>query len=78
MTFIELFESEIQQFNKALDHNFIRIQNHLPDICEFIRSIPEEENGIKIISPLRKWFYIHVLENRFNKILLPAYQRLTQ
>lgn len=75
VTFVKLFDIGLLELNHALERNVPLIHDHISQIRAFIRSLPEKENGLDIISPIRKNFYIKGLENRFNKILLPAYQR---
>ena len=44
----------------------------LDEIISFINEIPEEFEGIKIVSNLRKQYYINTLKIRLNEILLKA------
>ena len=74
-TFVKLFDIGLAELNLALQRNVPLIQDHISQIRTFIQALPENETGLDIISPMRKTFYIKGLENRFNKILFPAYQR---
>ena len=41
-----------------------------------IDEIPEKEKGIKVMSDLEKVFYKKFLKERYEKILLPSYERI--
>ena len=41
-----------------------------------INEIPEKYNGLEIMSKEMKEFYIRLLEQRYEKILLPSYEKV--
>ena len=52
------------------------IREKMPDIKDFIASIPEEFAGYKIISKERKEYYYKSMEERLNKLIIPKYNTL--
>ena len=44
----------------------------MDEISEFINDIPERENGIEIISEVRKKFYLESMMFRLQHVLIPA------
>mgnify|MGYP000863363084 FL=1 len=49
---------------------------NLEAIKEVINEIPEKYNGLEIMSKEMKEFYIRLLEQRYEKILLPSYEKV--
>ena len=60
----------------ALKRNVMKIVNHFDQIEELINDIPEEENGVKVLTKVYKEFIIKSLSARLEKILIPAYQEV--
>lgn len=63
---------------KALIKIVPKIKNMLPEICNFIDSIPEEYAGCLVCSKLRKEVYKQCMELRLQKLLVPAYEKNLQ
>ena len=59
---------------KAVLRNVPKIE--LNRIFKLIDEIPEKEKGIKVMSDLEKVFYKKFLKERYEKILLPSYERI--
>jgi hypothetical protein len=49
------------------------VKDKLNDIIKFINEIPNEYNGLLIMSNDRKEYYIKTIELRINEILKPKY-----
>lgn len=58
----------------SLRKNAAKIEASLPKIRNLIMGVPEEYQGIQICSKLHKEYYIKGIEERYNKLLLPALQ----
>lgn len=66
----------IELRNKNLDHDFIeakqrvipKVNEKWNDIVEFIESIPENEDGFKIISKTKKTFFIKSMKCRLEEL----------
>lgn len=73
-----LIRSEnIDDLNKAVIRNFIRINQNYKKILDFIENIPNETgNGISIISESYKKFIKISLDLRMNKVLFPVFESL--
>lgn len=78
LTFVKLFNLGLKQLDDAVLRNVPLIEHHMASITAFIEEIPESENGIEIISPLQKRFYVECMKNRFNNILLSRYHLLNK
>ena len=61
---------------EAIKRNVPLIGERMNDIAHMIDEIPESFNDIQICSPERKEYYKAGLRIRYEKLLLPAYQRL--
>lgn len=55
--------------NKALKVVIPNIEEKWNEIVSFINDIPNQENGIKIISDVQKEFFIKTMKIRFDKLL---------
>ena len=68
--------------NNDLNQAILRIVPNidLSKIKKIINEIPniDKETGIKIISDIQKEFYYRILENRYEEILLPTYEKILQ
>ena len=60
--------------NDALIRIFKRID--FSKITEIFNEVPEEYNGITILSEIQKTFYLKVLKYRYEKVFLPIYNKL--
>ena len=54
----------------------MKIVNHFDQIEELINDIPEEENGVKVLSKVYKEFIIKSLSARLEKTLIQVYQEV--
>lgn len=61
--------------NRECNEALLRIvpKIDIEKISKMIAEIPESYEGIEVISPVRKEFYIKCLKYRYNKSLYPAY-----
>ena len=66
--------TENTDLKKAVLRNIPKIE--LNKIFKLIDEIPEKEKGIKVMSDLEKNFYKKFLKERYEKILLPSYERI--
>jgi len=66
--------AENMDLKKAVLRNVPKIE--LNRIFKLIDEIPEKEKGIKVMSDLEKVFYKKFLKERYEKILLPSYERI--
>ncbi len=48
----------------------------LKKICTILDEIPNEFDGLKVMSDIQKEFYLRVLKYRYEKVLLPTYNKL--
>lgn len=69
-----LLKLEDKDIHNAVKRVVPQIQRHMDAITAFIYAIPNADNGIEIISEIRKEFYIKGMELRLQKLLLPAYE----
>ena len=69
-----LLKLEDKDIHNAVKRVVPQIQRHMDAITDFIYAIPNADNGIEIISEIRKEFYIKGMELRLQKLLLPAYE----
>lgn len=60
----------------AVIRNVSNIKEHFDKICDFIKSIPEKENGLTICSNVYKKFMELSLKERLEDVLLPVYEQL--
>ncbi len=75
LTAKKLLELDRKELNKAIKKNVPLIKAHMDEMKTFLLSIPEKYHDIDIISSARKEFYIKGMELRFEKLLLPAYEK---
>lgn len=70
--------AEALEFGKQLKEAVKRVvpKINLEAIKEVINEIPEKYNGLEIMSKEMKEFYIRLLEQRYEKILLPSYEKV--
>lgn len=73
--FSKLLQMDDEEIRSAIKRVVPQIQEHMKEIAEMIYEIPESENGIEIISEVRKNFYVKGMETRLQKLLLPALQQ---
>lgn len=52
-----------------------KIQEHFSEIQTLIQEVPETFEGYHVLSNIRKQEYQKELETRYQKLLLPAYER---
>lgn len=52
------------------------LKERFRDISDFIEAIPENENGVEIISEYQKEFYIKSMNLRIEKLLQPRYHQI--
>lgn len=74
LQFGALLKLEDKDIHNAVKRVVPQIQRHMDAITAFIYAIPNADNGIEIISEIRKEFYIKGMELRLQKLLLPAYE----
>lgn len=74
LQFGALLKLEDEDIHNAVKRVVPQIQRHMDAITDFIYAIPNADNGIEIISEIRKEFYIKGMELRLRKLLLPAYE----
>lgn len=74
LQFGALLKLEDKDIHNAVKRVVPQIQRHMDAITDFIYAIPNADNGIEIISEIRKEFYIKGMELRLQKLLLPAYE----
>lgn len=68
--FIKLRAKKLDvDLNNALKVVVANIENKWEEIKSFINSIPNEENGIQIISDVQKDFFIKTMEIRFEQLI---------
>lgn len=72
--FIESMQNN--ECNEALLRVFPTIK--AKEICQMIQAIPNEYNGIPVISDIRKEFYCKCITYRIEKCLQPTYNTLNQ
>ena len=70
--------AEALEFGKQLKEAVKRVvpKINLKAIKEVINEIPEKYNGLEIMPKEMKKFYIKLLEQRYEKILLPSYEKI--
>ena len=66
--------------NKDCDAALMRIvpKINVEKIKKMINEIPNEVNGIQIISDIRKEFYCKCIEYRYEKSLYPTYLKIKE
>lgn len=74
LQFGALLKLEDKDIHNAVKRVVPQIQRHMDAITAFIYAISNADNGIEIISEIRKEFYIKGMELRLQKLLLPAYE----
>lgn len=74
LQFGALLKLEDKDIHNAVKRVVPQIQRHMDAITAFIYAIPNADNGIEIISEIRKEFYIKGMELRLQKLLLPVYE----
>lgn len=64
--------------NKDLNKALKRIVPHInmKSIKKMINDIPSEYEGVEVMSDIRKDFYIKSMEYKYEKVLLPTYNKL--
>ena len=76
LTYEKLLNLDNKDKDEAIKKVVPIIKDNLDNIIEFIDSIPEEDNNIKILDKTISKLYIDSLIIRFNKLLLPKYNEL--
>lgn len=66
---------EYPGLKEALKRNVLLLMKYFEDIKEFIRNIPNEYNGLEVISDIRRDYYLKSIETRFEKLFLPVYEK---
>ncbi|MFQ7536379.1 MAG: CtkA family protein [Clostridium sp.] len=74
LQFGALLKLEDKDIHNAVKRVVPQILRHMDAITAFIYAIPNADNGIEIISEIRKEFYIKGMELQLQKLLLPAYE----
>lgn len=72
-----LLKMDYPELKDAIIRNIPNIEKHMAEIMLMIDEIPENYDGHFICSKYRKKFYKAGVKLRYEKILLPAYERLT-
>lgn len=65
-----------EKLQKSMEKIIPRI--HLQETLQMIEEIPSHYHDVEIISPARKRFYQQILADRYEKILLPALEKLAK
>lgn len=71
-----LLQMNYPELKKAIKRNVPQIGIHMEEMLGLIDEIPEDYNGLIVCTKARKEFYKAGLKIRYEKILLPAYQKL--
>lgn len=74
----KILKLENNDLNSAIIKVYELINEKLEDIINFINDIPNEYNGLSIISNERKEYYIKTIILRINEILKPKYLELAK
>lgn len=74
--FGELLKTGIPGLQDAVMRVVPKIKEHEEAIKSLINDIPEEDRGIKIMSPLRRSEYLMEIDIRYQDMLLPCYERI--
>ena len=72
LKFIESMGHE--ECNEALLRIIPKI--NIDKIINMFNEIPEEYNGLKVLSKIQKEYYIETLKYRYDKVLIPVYNKL--
>lgn len=75
LKFRDLLQIDNDDLKEAIIVNVPRIRGYMADIESFINSIPEEYEGLSVISKDRKDFYIKGMRLRLEELLEPAYEK---
>lgn len=62
--------------NKAILRIIPKI--NMDKITEIFNEIPEEYNGLPVLSKIQKAYYLKSLEYRYNNVLIPVYNKLLE
>lgn len=71
----KLLRFDIPELKEAIKNVVPKINHKLNAIANFIDSIPEKYNGKIVFSNERKQLYKDFLQIRYDKLLLPAYEK---
>ncbi len=63
-------EKQVELLKKAIAKNCILVEEKLPEIISFMKSVPNEFNGYEIITEPRREYYLKSFITRFNEVLL--------
>lgn len=74
--FLQILKQNIPELNDAILRVVPKIKDKLPEMKEMILEIPERSFGHSVLSPIRTEEYRKELELRYEKILLPQYNKL--
>lgn len=74
--FSQILKQDIPELNDAILRIVPKIKDKLPEMEEMILEIPERGFGHSVLSPIRNEEYRKELEVRYEKILLPQYNKL--
>lgn len=72
----KLLKLQQRGLQEAIIRNVAVMNEKLPEIRDFIQTIPEFCQGKNICSPIRKEYYIRGVEARLQYLLEPAYKKL--
>jgi len=67
---------EYEGLNEAVKRLTSKISTQFETITNFINEIPNEAEGIPIISDEQKHFYIDLMRTRYNKVFVPTVEKL--
>jgi hypothetical protein len=70
---LQILSLNNNDLDKAIIKVYELVKDKLNDIIKFINEIPNEYNGLLIMSNDRKEYYIKTIELRINEILKPKY-----
>lgn len=73
--FSQLIKANYPELRQALLRVIPKIQEHFSEIQTLIQEVPETFEGYHVLSNIRKQEYQKELETRYQKLLLPAYER---